>query len=163
MNQTQETLTTIIIPAYNEESGLPIVLEKIFKAVDGNYEVIVIDDGSTDRTSEAAQQFPCQVIRHKANKGKGEALKTGIAHAQGENIIWIDADDTYPVELIPQMGDALETYDMVVGSRRYGRENIPRFNRLGNFVFRTMIRKIYGFKPYDPCTGLYGAKKCHLK
>ncbi len=160
MNQTQ---TTIIVPAYNEEAGLPIVLGKIFRLLDDSYEVIVIDDGSTDRTSEVASQFPCRLIRHELNQGKGEALKTGVKSATGENIIWIDADDTYPVELIPKMTDALNDYDMVVCSRKYGRGNIPRFNRIGNWLFRTMIRNIYGFKPYDPCTGLYGAKKRCLK
>ncbi|MBA7502776.1 Undecaprenyl-phosphate mannosyltransferase [subsurface metagenome] len=163
MNQTQKTQTTLIVPAYNEEDGLPIVMEKIFKVINGSYEVIVVDDGSTDRTSEVASQFSCRAIRHEVNRGKGEALKTGIKNAVSDNIIWTDADDTYPVELIPQMVEALDSYDVVVCSRKYGRGNIPRFNRLGNWLFRTLIRNIYGFKPYDPCTGLYGAKKCHLE
>jgi len=155
--------TTIIVPAYNEESGLPIVLGKLFNFLDGSYEVIVVDDGSTDRSSEVASQFPCQVIRQEPNQGKGEALKTGIKNATGDKIIWTDADDTYPVELIPKMAEALTDYDMVVCSRKYGRGNIPRFNRIGNWLFRSMIRHIYGFKPYDPCTGLYGAKKRYLE
>ncbi len=157
--QTQQSLSTIIIPAWEEEDGLPIVLSKIFKIITNGYEIIVVDDGSTDRTSAVALQFPVRLIRHETNLGKGEVLKTGIKYAKGENIIWIDADDTYPVEVIPQMAEALKTYDTVVASRRYGRENIPRFNRVGNFIFRTMIKRIYGFKPFDPCTGLYGAKK----
>ena len=160
MNRTQ---TTIIVPAYNEETGLPIVLGKISKLLDDSYEVIVIDDGSTDRSSEVASQFPCRVIRHDVNQGKGEALKTGVKNATGDNIIWTDADDTYPVELIPSMAEALNDYDIVVCSRKYGRGNIPRFNRVGNWLFRTMIGNIYGFKPYDPCTGLYGAKKRYLQ
>jgi histidinol-phosphate phosphatase family protein len=158
-----EHRTTIIVPAYNEEEGLPIVLEKIFKIADGSYEIIVVDDGSTDRTSEVATQFPCSLIRHETNQGKGEALKAGIKHAKGENIIWIDADDSYPAEVIPQMAEALKTYDIVVGSRVCGRENIPRFNRVGNWIFRNMIKRIYSFKPYDPLAGLYGARKCHLE
>lgn len=163
MNRTPQTQTTIIVPAYNEEGGLSIVLGEIFKLLDDSYEVIVIDDGSTDRTWEVASQFPCRVIRHEPNQGKGAALKTGIKNATGENMIWIDADDSYPVELIPKMTQALNEYDMVVCSRKYGRGNIPRFNRIGNWLFRTMIKNIYGFKPYDPCTGLYGAKKRYLQ
>jgi glycosyltransferase involved in cell wall biosynthesis len=159
----QQIQTTIIVPAYNEETGLPIVLGKLSNFLDGSYEVIVVDDGSTDRTSEVASQFPCWVLRQEPNQGKGEALKTGIKHASGEKIIWTDADDTYPVELIPKMAEALNDYDMVVCSRKYGRGNIPRFNRIGNWLFRTMIRNIYGFKPYDPCTGLYGAKRRYLE
>lgn len=163
MKQTQQTQTSIVVPAYNEERGLPIVLEKIFKVINESYEVIVVDDGSNDRTLEVASQFSCRLIRHEVNRGKGEALRTGIKDAIGENIIWTDADDTYPVELVPQMAEALKTYDIVICSRRYGRENIPHFNRIGNWLFRTLIRNIYGFKPYDPCTGLYGAKKYHLE
>ena len=155
--------TTILVPAYNEEKGLPIVLDKIFRIVDSSCEVIVIDDGSDDTTAEVASHYNCMVIKHKVNKGKGEALKIGIAHANAQNIIWIDADDTYPAETIPLLAHALEFYDMVVASRSYGKGNIPLFNRFGNWVFRTMIKTIYGFKPHDPCTGLFGARKCHLE
>jgi len=160
---SKQISNTIIVPAYNEEEGLPIVLRKLFNLIGNNYEVIVVDDGSTDGTFKVASQFPCRLIRHEVNRGKGEALKTGIKNARGDNIIWIDADDTYPVEAIPQIAEALKSHDMVVGSRVYGKENVPRFNRLGNWIFRTMIKKIYGFKAHDPCTGLYGAKKRYLE
>jgi len=156
-------LNTIIVPAWREEKGLAVILPKIFKTIDDSYEVLVVDDGSDDGSSEVASKFPCRVIRHEVNKGKGEALKTGIREAKGENIIWIDADDTYPVELIPQMVEGLMTYDVIVCSRKYGRENVPPLNRIGNFVFRHMIKILYGFKPYDPCSGLYGAKKHYLE
>ena len=160
---SKSVLNTIIIPAWREEKGLPVVLTKVLQIIDDSYEIIVVDDGSDDGTAQVASRFPCRVVRHEVNRGKGEALKTGISRAGGENIIWIDADDSYPVELIPQMVEALNSYDMVVCSRKYGRENIPRFNRIGNFIFRHMIKRIYGFKPYDPCTGLYGAKKRYLE
>ena len=67
-------LTTIIIPAWNEEKGLPIVLSKIFSVIDDTCEVIVVDDGSSDKTSEVASQFPCHIVKHEVNKGKGEAM-----------------------------------------------------------------------------------------
>lgn len=157
--------TSVIVPAYNEEDGIAVVLQKLSDVIndDINYEVIVVDDGSSDATSEVAGRFKLKLIRHEVNRGKGEALKTGIAHARGDKIIWIDADDSYPAEFIPQMMESLNSYDIVVCSRKYGTDNIPRFNRLGNFIFRLMIKKIYGFKPYDPCSGLYGAKINCLK
>jgi len=154
---------TIVIPAYNEEEGIAVVLESIFQAMDGSYEVIVVDDGSDDATAEITSGFPCQLIKHETNHGKGEALKTGIRHATRESVIFIDADASYPAEVIPQMAEALKHYDMVYCSRTTGRENIPRFNRLGSMVFQGLMRYVYGFKLRDYCTGLYGAKRCYLE
>ena len=155
--------TTVIVPAYREEEGLPIVLEKLFKVIDDSYEVLVVDDGSPDRTSEKASSFPCRLIRHEQNRGKGEAMKTGVKEARGENVIFIDADDTYPVEAIPDIARLLQSFDMVVACRTKGRENIPRFNRAGNFVFRNLLRYLHGSSVTDPLSGLYGLKKAHFE
>jgi glycosyltransferase involved in cell wall biosynthesis len=155
-------LHSVVVPAYNEELGLPIVLDKIFSVLDQTYEVIVVDDGSTDRTFEIASRFPCQVVRHDRNLGKGEALRTAIQISRGRNVIWIDADDTYPAGVIPEIAEALFEYDLVYVSRRWGRENIPLFNRIGNSFFRLAIRGLYGFTPNDPCSGLCGVRKVHL-
>ena len=161
---SKQIKTSIIIPAWNEETGLPITLRKLSDTIDSSYEVIIVDDGSTDRTPEVILQYPYRVIRHHVNQGKGAALKSGIEIAKGENIIWIDADDSYPVSYIPKIFEALSSgYEAVVCSRTYGKEHIPTFNRVGNWIFRVMIQRIYGFKPGDPCTGLYGVKRCFLK
>ncbi|MCP4608626.1 MAG: glycosyltransferase family 2 protein [Planctomycetes bacterium] len=164
MMETKKKITTsIIVPAYNEEEGLPIVLEKIFASTNGVHEVLVVDDGSADATAEVASRFPCQVIKHEVNKGKGEAIKTGLRYAIGETVIFIDSDDTYPADVIPQMTEYLKSYDVVYGSRTYGRENIPLFNQFGNWMFQSMMRYIYGFKANDYSTGLYGIKKRYLE
>lgn len=154
---------SLIIPAYNEEEGLPVVLNDVYKIIDENFEVIVVDDGSTDKTSEAAKQFPCQLISLSQNSGKGEAMKTGIKAARGENVIFIDADNTYPPEGILEIAKHLDDFDMALASRKTGHNNIPAFNRIGNAIFRNSIRYIYGFKGYDPLTGLYGLKKTYLE
>ncbi len=157
--QQPQIATTVVVPAYNEEEGLPVTLEKLLGQLDDSYEVIVVDDGSTDRTAEIAGRFPCRVIKHEVNRGKGEAIKTGIREARGRNIISIDADDTYEVGVVPAMVDGLSTYDVVIGSRFYGRENVPRLNRLGNFLIRTSMKLVFRFKPHDPLTGLWGIRK----
>jgi len=162
MPKKSRLTTSIVVPAYNEEEGLPVVLERIFKSVNGVCEVVVVDDGSGDKTSEVASRFPCKIVKHKVNKGKAEAMKTGIRHSRGENVIFIDADGTYPAEAIPQMIEALKSCDAVYGSRANGRDNMPRFNRLGNAMFQTMMKYIYGFGASDYSTGLYGLKKHHL-
>jgi len=153
---------TIIVPAYNEEKGLHGVLTDIC-SLPHDYEVIVVDDGSTDNTIGVASQYPVKIRQHKNNEGKGSALLTGFFAASSDNIVWIDADGSYPVYIIPIMVNALaDGYDGVVCSRTYGRENIPRFNRIGNWLFSVLIRGIYGFTPQDPCTGLYAMKWQHL-
>jgi len=162
-NATKKIKHSLIIPAYNEELGLPVVLNDVFQLIDESFEVIVVDDGSTDKTREAAGRFPCRVITHERNSGKGEAMRTGIREAKGENIIFIDADNTYPPEGIIEIAKALDNYDMALASRKMGQKNIPAFNRIGNAIFRNSIRYIYGFKGYDPLTGLYGLKKIYLE
>jgi len=154
---------SIVIPAYNEAEGLPVVLKKIQKVVDDSFEILVVDDGSTDGTAETAKKCSCRLISHDVNQGKGAAMKTGIKNARGENVIFIDADDTYPVETIVEIAVSLGEYDYVVASRSRGKQNIPAFNRIGNAIFRNSIRYIYRFKAYDPLTGLYGLKKTHLE
>jgi len=154
---------TIIIPAYKEQEGLPVVLEKVYKIIDDSYEVIVVDDGSTDKTAERASSFPCKLIKRGQNHGKGGAMKAGVKEAQGENVIFTDADNTYPVEAIPDIAKFLEHFDMVVASRVKGRENIPRLNRIGNFIFRCLLRHLHGCKVKDPLTGLYGLKKAQFE
>jgi glycosyltransferase involved in cell wall biosynthesis len=154
---------SIIIPAYNEEKGLPVVIEKIVKIIDDSFEILVVNDGSTDNTALVAQKYPCRLINHHINQGKGKAMKTGVQQARGENVLFIDADDTYPAEVILDIAEALEDYDYAVASRSIGKQNIPAFNRIGNAIFRNSIRYIYGFKAYDPLTGLYGIKKSYFE
>ena len=80
-----------------------------------------------------------------------------------ESVIFIDADASYPVEVIPEMAEALGRYDVVYCSRAMGRENIPRFYRIGGMFFQGLMRYVYGFRVRDYCTGLYGAKKRYLE
>jgi glycosyltransferase involved in cell wall biosynthesis len=155
-------LTSVIVPAYNEEKGLPLVLRKLCAAIDDTYEVIVVDDGSTDGTPREATRFPCRVVFHSANRGKADAVRSGIKAARGENLIIIDADDTYPAELVPEIARQLDGAEMVVASRVGGADRIPFVNRLGNWIFRQLIRRLYGFKPSDPLTGMYGIKKARV-
>jgi len=160
---TSAIKTSVIVPAYNEERGIVEVLDALFKVIDETFEVIVVDDGSSDRTAAAARPYPCRLISHPQNCGKGRAMQTGIAAASGENIIFIDADGTYPVETIPEIAAALDAHDLVIASRSQGQDHIPAFNRVGNSLLRSIIRNLYGFKARDPFTGLYGVSKENLQ
>ena len=115
---------TLVMPCFNEEDGIGKTLDQLRAQLVAlePYELIVVDDGSTDGTAaaiqEALERHPdVRVITHKRNRGYGAALKTGIRQAESELIIITDADGTYPNERIPELVAAAEDADMVVGSR----------------------------------------------
>ncbi|NHZ72297.1 MAG: glycosyltransferase [Aquificales bacterium] len=139
VNSQQSTVSllapvSIVIPAFNEENGLgPVLAELLEKmdAVGGEYEVIVVDDGSVDETAVIAQQYPVTILRHRVNKGYGASLKTGIRQAKYDIICITDADGTYPNERIPELVNTLAEnhLDMVVGARIGKNVNIPTIRK----------------------------------
>lgn len=147
--------TSLVIPAYNEEEGLPLVAREYLELVD---EVIMVDDGSSDGTFQAAQQLvgeKVKLLRHEINQGKVAALRTGVEQASGEIIIFTDADNTYPARYVPQLVQEIENgADLVLGARIQARENIPAFNRLGNNIFSFLATYISCIKIADSQTGM---------
>ena len=131
-------------------------------AKDG-YEVVVVDDGSTDGTGAVARSHGLHVVRHERNAGKAAAVRTGVRFAGGRDIIVIDADDTYPVERIPEVAGHLEHYDYGVGVRTLSRHNISFLNRIGNEAFRVVISRGAGHGLADPLSGLYGIRRLALE
>ncbi|NIN65094.1 MAG: glycosyltransferase [Anaerolineae bacterium] len=112
---------SIVIPAYNEEQGIESILvqlEAVTNRQDVEYEIIVVDDGSTDRTADLVRQHQgVRLVRHHTNRGYGAAIKTGIRQADHEWIAIIDADGTYPAAAIPSLVAETDRYDMIVGAR----------------------------------------------
>jgi glycosyltransferase involved in cell wall biosynthesis len=147
--------TSLVIPAYNEVKGLPLVVEEYHDFVD---EVIVVDDGSKDGTFNAAKKLESErvkLFRHQVNSGKVAALRTGIVHATGEVIVFTDADCTYPARYVPELVKAIENgADLVLGARLQSRDNIPAFNRIGNNVFSFLATYISCMRIQDSQTGL---------
>lgn len=108
---------TVIIPAYNEEKGLSTVLDELHRLYPQT-EIIVVDDGSLDRTAEVAKDKKATVVRHPMNIGYGRSLKDGIIAATNDIIVITDADGSYPIEKIGSLVSKLEEgFDMVVGAR----------------------------------------------
>lgn len=108
---------TIVIPAYDEEGAIASVLQQI-KALPIASDVIVIDDGSTDRTGEIARAHGAHVIRHPINCGYGRSVKDAVMQSKNDVIVVTDADGTYPNEQIPSLLKKFhEGFDMVVGAR----------------------------------------------
>ena len=123
----------MVIPAYDEEAAIGAVLEQVADALQGaglDYQIIVVDDGSNDRTVEVARsRADVQVWQHASNRGYGAALKTGIRHATGEIIVITDADGTYPNDRIPELVARIGRADMVVGARTKGNPRVPLLRR----------------------------------
>lgn len=112
---------SIVLPVYNEEKGVASTLEHLqenLKFSGCQYEIITVNDGSTDCTSEILKsRSDIRVIEHRRNRGYGAALKTGIRNAKYPIIVITDGDGTYPNERIPQLVALTEQADMVVGAR----------------------------------------------
>ncbi len=158
------TTLSIVIPAYNEESGIAEIVQRVLDVkkdladvgVD-DLELIVVDDGSRDRTTEIASQIEgVRLIQHPKNKGYGAALKTGFGHARGELIGFLDADGTYPPEYFPQLCQkALNGVDLVIGSRMAGADSdMPLTRRLGNLFFAGFISLLGRHKITDSASGM---------
>lgn len=147
---TQSFKTSIIIPAYNEEHSISLVLEQLKQTLRTSaldYEIIVVDDGSQDRTAEVAKNHSdIVVVRHPQNRGYGAALKTGIRHAQHDLICITDADGTYPNERIPELIATLheQRCDMVVGARTGEKVAIPLIRRPPKWVIGQLANFMAG-------------------
>jgi len=125
---------SIIIPVYNEVESIKLCiadLKMVMESLAYEYEIIVVDDGSSDQTVDAIQEASVQILKHPQNQGYGAALKTGIKYATGEIIAITDADGTYAASNLPRLLDLLvrEQYDMVVGARTGEDVNISWLRR----------------------------------
>src|SRR5215216_4621642 len=151
--------TTVLLPAYNEGAALPHVLTELGEYLDQSYEVLVVDDGSNDDTAEVAERYPVRLIKHKTNRGKGVAIRTGISEAQGENVVIMDADATYPVPAIKEMVELLDENDLVRGIRQSQAESMPTVNRFGNWLINKLLEISHGLEGTDHLSGLYAIRR----
>jgi len=153
----RKTKITVIIPAYDEESTIAAIVGASKKYCD---RVIVIDDGSTDRTAEILSTLRgVDIITHKTNRGKGCALRTGISAAKaGEIIVTLDADLQHLPEDIPKFVAAINNdYNLAAGQRDF--ENMPTANRLTNKLQKHVAKFFFDIEVDDTTCGFRAAKK----
>jgi polyisoprenyl-phosphate glycosyltransferase len=138
-------MISVVIPAYNEELGIADTVQAARKAlvdVEGGGEVLVVDDGSSDKTAEMAAQAGATVVRHPQNMGYGRSLKDGILAAASDTIVISDADGSYPVERIADLVRGHRTgFHMVVGARQ-GKHYDESF---GKKVLRLILKALVEF------------------
>jgi hypothetical protein len=162
------SILSIVIPAYNEESGIAEIITRVLAVREAiqatgleDLELIVVDDGSQDNTAKITDEMAqgsdtLRLIRHPQNKGYGAALKTGFSQARGELLGFLDADGTYPPEYFPALvKPALNGSDLVIGSRMSGADSqMPLTRRIGNYFFAGLL-SVLGFqKITDSASGM---------
>ncbi|MEM3378383.1 MAG: glycosyltransferase family 2 protein [Candidatus Bathyarchaeia archaeon] len=165
----QTSVLSVVIPAYNEEKSIGSVIEEtmqILEALQMPYEIVVVDDGSTDRTREVASRYKVAVVSYSQNSGKGYALRKGMEHAHGDIIVTIDADGSHSPKEIPRLIRPLfNGADVVAGSRFKGKakDYTSKLHQLGNSLINATIMVLTGKKITDSQTGLRAFKRYFLR
>jgi glycosyltransferase involved in cell wall biosynthesis len=152
---------SIVIPAMDEAPAIGALVTRLH-ACGRWHEVIVVDDGSGDRTAQVALAAGAQVVRHPYTKGNGAAVKTGIRHATGEFILIIDADGQHAPEDTARIVSRLGEYDLVIGARAPSTHATPG-RRAGNAVLNSLASYLTGIGIPDLTSGFRGARRDCLR
>jgi len=154
MNGASSPKIIVATPAYNEEKYIGSIVLQARQYAD---EVMVVDDGSTDHTAKVAQLAGATVVQHGQNKGYGVAIQSILAQAKErapDVLVILDADAQHNPDEIPALTKAIaEGFDIVIGSRKLQRGNIPPYRRFGQKVLSSMTNVISGTKLSDTESG----------
>ena len=155
----QHQSLSVIIPAYNEGAVIHEIVQELFTILGKShieFEIIVVNDGSTDETLARASQTKARVISHKTNRGYGASLKSGILAASHNLLAIIDADCTYPCEAIPEMVRLIheQKADLVIGARNSDNVHIPLVRKPAKWILAQLAQYIAGQPIADVNSGL---------
>jgi glycosyltransferase involved in cell wall biosynthesis len=167
----QDMALSVVVPVYNEEKSIKTVAESLNQTLEKlnlHYEIIIVNDGSTDNTAEELQALASRflnliIMTHEENLGYGAALKTGISQSSFDRIMIIDADQTYAVEEIPKLLESATSYDMLVGSRTGPQAAIPFIRRPAKFFIKWLSEFLTNRKIPDLNSGFRIFKKDIVK
>ena len=164
-----DSVVSVIIPAYNEEKTIEYVISdtaEVLTALNIPHEIIVVNDGSTDKTLQAASACKAMVLSNEQNEGKGYCLRKALQFAQGDIIVTMDSDGEHKPKDIPDLLHALdEDVDVVSGSRflNGGSKVTTRINLVGNLLFNIAIMVLTGRRITDSQTGFRVARRSLLE
>jgi len=160
---------SLIMPAYNEEDDIELVIERVDDVVRRmglRYELIVVDDGSIDDTrikvdNYAGNNGHVRVVGYKNNVGKGFALKTGFSHAAGDMVVFIDSDTEIDPRQVVRYVEALKDADVVVASKWHPQSKVdtPLIRRILSHGFNVLVKLLVGLKLSDTQTGLKAIRR----
>jgi len=158
----RELKISVVIPVYNLEGKICDTIRcvsDVLEDLTGNYEIIVVDDGSTDNTPKKLGELEMpklKIVRNRRNIGKGFAVKRGIQCATGDYIIMMDADMEIPPKLIKRYVRILGRYDIIIGSKRHPKSvfKAPIMRKILSLIFHWMVRVLTGVSVSDTQTGL---------
>lgn len=157
---------SIIVPAYNEEKRIRPFLSQLSRSLEQSfkfYEVVFVNDGSTDRTPEILAKFKgnnndIKIISYRINRGKGFALREGIRNSQGDFIVSVDADNSFRLEDIIVVIDKLQSSDVVIGNK-YMKNSKVDFRFLIGKCFNLLVNGVFHLNVYDCFSGLKGYRR----
>ena len=148
---------TILLPSYNEQEAIVPVIEEVRQSLrewPGRWEILVVDDASTDQTARRAAEQNVRVIRRPENGGSGASRKTGTRAARGRLVAMLDADGTYVPSYLPQILSYFPDYDQVNGARTSEQGTLKALRFSAKFLIRKLAEWISGKKIPDLNTGM---------
>ena len=152
---------SIIIPSHNEAETIGDIIHRI-RLVNSHWEILVVDDGSSDKTAEVSSAAGAQVLRHPYNIGMGGAIKNAVRRVKGNIFVLMDGDGQHPPEEIPKLLEKLSDYDMVVGIREMSKQLSHR--AFGNRIFNWVANRLSGHVIPDLTSGFRAIRKeCFLE
>lgn len=149
---------SIIIPAYNEETAIGDTVRAIRALNLPDSEVLVVDDGSSDRTAHVAREAGARVVSHPYNIGNGAAVKTGIRESTGSALVFLDGDGQHDPRDIPRLLSHIDRYHMVIGARARGSQTHLHRN-LANRTYNALASFVATFRVEDLTSGFRAIRR----
>ena len=160
---------SLVMPAYNEEYNIGLVIERVDDVIGSlglKYELIVVDDGSTDNTRVKVDEYAkrnghVKLVRYDNNIGKGYASRTGFSHAVGDVVVFMDSDGNIDPNQVARYVQALKYADVVVASKRHPQSSVdsPLIRRILSYGFNVLVKLLVGLRLSDTQTGLKATRR----
>lgn len=156
---------SVIFPSYNESENIEEAIKRVSKSLGKQlYEVIVVDDNSPDQTWKIVEDMrnpKYKVIRRIKERGLASAIATGVEHAKGNVVAWLDCDLGVPPEIVKRLVKELENYDVAIGSRyvKGGKDLRPKMRAFASLLVSLFANVVLGFQVRDYASGVIAVKK----